>query len=292
MVFFMLKQIIMEDLQDCLLPGKILQIHIGQTDEIFNKVAAQTLCDTITKLIASGIDTPNLTLARGNTQTGIYQLISQTPDMLSILSRARFFQLDEILDAPKSFRDFTEAEILRAVFDGNIPPDRWHYFDTSMSPEEACDAMRSKLTLYGGLHIAFLGLGAENDDHYALVRGGISVDADIISPELSEGIRNSYKGYLGKDQTRSTSVPTHGLSLAHGAMPDHIIISAKGAGKADPVFNMLCTNRDPNEAPDISTTFLRDRENVTLILDRDAAEKIKHERALLPARSEIFEYTQ
>ena len=81
----------MDGLSDILVPDKTLRIYIAPTDEIFNRVAAQTLCDTTAELIAAGIETPNLTLARGSTQTGIYKLISENPDMIGVLSQARFF---------------------------------------------------------------------------------------------------------------------------------------------------------------------------------------------------------
>ena len=206
--------------------------------------------------------------------------------------RLAFFQLDEVLTSQRTFREFTEAEILRSVFDGEIPADRWRYFDTTLSPEKACDAMRNELDWYEGLHIAFLGLGAEGDDHYAQVREGIAVTVDVISPELSPGMLASYESYLGEDRITNTNMPTHGLSLAHAAMPDNMIIAARGANKAIPVLNMLCANRDPNDAPDISTTYLRDLKNVTVILDKDAAAKITSNDAYLPPRTEIIEYTQ
>lgn len=288
----MLEHVIMDGLSDILVPDKTLKIYIAPTDEIFNRVAAQTLCDATAELIAAGIETPNLTLARGNTQTGIYKLISEDPEMIGVLSQARFFQLDEVLTTQRTFREFTEAEILRSIFDGDIPSDRWRYFDTSLAPDKACDAMRNELDWYEGLHIAFLGLGAEGDDHYAQVREGIAVTKDVIAPELSDGMLASYESYLGEDRVDGVEMPTHGLSLAHAAMPDNMIIAAKGANKALPVFNMLCENRQPNNAPEISTTFLRDLKNVTVILDSEAAEKVLKEDAYLPPRTEVFEYSQ
>lgn len=277
-------------MKDLLVPDKALQIIIAPTEADFNRVAAEHISNAVASLNGTGLDgRVNTSLARGNTQTGIYEEICKNPEMLRILSQARFFQLDEVYPAPKSFKEFTEEEILSAVFKGNIPSDQWITFDTSLEAEQAIQKMRGEFEWYGDLDLAVLGLGAEGDDHYAQVGPGVRTSQDIINPRLSDGMIHSYASYVGL-AVEGSGLPTHGLSLAHGAMPDHLIITAKGTNKARPVLRMLAEQRLPNDAPEVSTTFLRDQKNVTVILDADAAKEVVEKHAFLPMRAEMIEY--
>ena len=269
-----------------------LKIIFTPSEEAFNTVSANALCSLTKGLITSGKRTPNITLARGNTQSGIYEELRGSSDMLDVLSQARFFQLDEVYPAPKSFAEFTEEEILSSIFKDNIPDEKWVRFDTSKNPEQAIKEMRNAIQVYGGkLDLALLGLGADGDDHYAQVGQYISAHSDIINPELSNGMISSYISYIETITSEDAfNVPTHGLSLAHAIMPDNLIITAKGINKAEPVYNMLCTPHFPNNAPEVSTTYLRKKKNVTVILDQDAASMIKQHTASLPKHAEMFEY--
>ncbi len=267
-----------------------MKIIITKSNDDFDQCAASTLHQLTLKLIQDGRTTPNITLARGSTQDGIYAYIRNCPKILNSLSQARFFQLDEVYPAQKSFAAFSEEEILNAVFNANIPIDRWITFLKNTTPEKAIKNMRAAIHKYGGLDIAFLGIGAQDDDHYAQIGKNVPIDTDIINPQLSEGMIASYAAYVNMHPADLSLCPTHGLSLGPAAMPDHIIVTAKGENKALPVFNMLCKERSPYNAPQISTTFLKDKKHVTIILDEKAAAIIKKSQSSLPAHTEMIEY--
>ncbi len=278
-------------MKDILASDKTLRVIVTPTETDFNRVAADKICDAVSTLEGTGRDgRVNTSLARGNTQTGIYEDIRQNPNMLEILSKARFFQLDEVYPAPKSFKEFTEEEILSAIFQGHIPPEQWITFDTSLEAKAAIEKMHQDFEKFGKLDLAILGIGAEGDDHYAQVGPHIPTSEEIINPELSDGMIQSYADYVGSS-IGADNLPTHGLSLSHGAMPDHLIITAKGANKARPVFRMLAEQRTPNDAPTVSTTFLRDQRNVTVILDQSAAAEILERPDFMPMRTEMIEYS-
>lgn len=179
------------------------------------------------------------------------------------LGGASAFGLDELVlprDDPRTFRSFLRKHAWSRL---GVGDERCFYPDTSAADlDAACARYEEQLARAGGLDLAVLGLGVDGHVAYNLPRPP-SLDTHVL--------------VLPDEHAESNAVPpnerplraiTMGLATLRRAR--ELVLLATGASKATPV-KMLTTRTDD---PDWPCTFLARHEDLTVLLDREAAARL------------------
>lgn len=211
---------------------------------------------------------PILGLATGSTPIGLYQrMIQDHKENGTSYKDIRSWNLDEYVGIPRnheqSYYTFMHEQLFNHI---DILEENVHVpVGESNAEEEAVkyeDSMKD-ITV----DIQVLGIGA--DGHIAFNEPGTPFDSLTHITKLHEQTIKDNARFFEGDQTQvPTSAITMGLATIMRAKK--ILMIATGENKAEAIYNMI---HGP-KSTDCPASILQDHEDVTVILDKDAASKL------------------
>jgi len=211
-----------------------------------------------------------LGLATGSTPEGLYADIAKRNAAGEIdCSKVRTFNLDEYLgiapDHDQSYRDFMN----RKLFDNiNIDKANTRVLNgLADDPAAECTKFEDEIKAAGGIDLQLLGIGSNG--HIAFNEPGSAKDSRTRVVDLTPStIDDNARFFASADE-----VPKQALSMGNGAILEakEIVMLANGANKAKAVAAAL----EGPESEDCPASLLQAHDNVTVILDTEAAAELQ-----------------
>jgi glucosamine-6-phosphate deaminase len=241
------------------------RVTVFNHDYAVAKAVARRIADLITK-------TPRVVLGlpTGRTPVGLYrELVSLYAHGVDF-SQVTTFNLDEFLgipaDHPGSYRSFMELHLFRHV---NIRLENRHFLNGSAAdPDAECLRYEREIADAGGIDLQILGIGTNghigfNEPAPTLVARAHRV---VLKPET----RRANASLFGGDPAR---VPGEALTVGMATIlhARAIVLLATGRAKAP------CIERVVNGplTPELPASFLQLHDDVDIMLDGPAAEKLQ-----------------
>ncbi|SDL71511.1 glucosamine-6-phosphate deaminase [Halarsenatibacter silvermanii] len=210
-----------------------------------------------------------LGLPTGSTPIGMYdRLIEAYRQGRVSFSEVTTFNLDEYAGIPAdhqgSLRTYMENNFFQGV---DLLPENRHIPEgDSDDLEEECQRYEDKITRAGGIDLQILGIGANG--HIAFNEPGEEFPLKTGVVELSEHTRRVNRSNFFDEEKMPRKAITMGLGTILSA--EKILLMANGESKARAVELML----EEKIRTGIPASFLHLHDNVTVILDREAAKNI------------------
>ncbi|MBE6109689.1 MAG: glucosamine-6-phosphate deaminase [Erysipelotrichaceae bacterium] len=212
---------------------------------------------------------PVLGLATGSSPVGLYKkMIADHNSNNTSYKNVITFNLDEYIGIPRNHEQSYYTFMHENLFDSlNIPEENIHIPRGDCEDMEAeCARYEEELSKYV-IDLQVLGIGS--DGHIAFNEPGVSFDSLTHVMELTEQTRRDNARFFDDD---INEVPTHAITMGLASImkASKIIVIATGANKADAVYGMV---KGPKSS-DCPASILQDHDDVTVILDNDAASRI------------------
>lgn len=248
-----------------------MKVIVKPTSEEMSKEAARIFADRIRKK-------PNIVLglATGGTPVKMYkELIRMHKEEGLDFSKVVTFNLDEYLglsgDHDQSYRYFMNDNLFNHI---NIDKKNTHVLNgKAADPAKECKEYEQAIKKAGGIDIQLLGIGGNG--HIAFNEPGSPKDSRTRVVDLTEEtIRDNARFFANESE-----VPRQALSMGNGSIMDakEVVLIADKASKADAIAKSV-------EGPvteKVPASLLQPHSNVTFIVDKDAASKLKKEYSKL-----------
>jgi glucosamine-6-phosphate deaminase len=211
-----------------------------------------------------------LGLATGGTPEGMYaELVRMHKQEGLDFSRVRTFNLDEYVGLEPTHDQSYRCFMNTTLFDQtNIKKENTRVPDGLAGDlEKQCLEYEEAIKAAGGIDLQLLGIGVNG--HIAFNEPGGTRDSRTRVVELDESTRQANSRFFNSID----EVPTHALSMGIGTILEarEIVLLAGGENKADAIAQTL---EGPATAQ-VPASLLRDHPNVTFIIDKAAASKLK-----------------
>lgn len=218
-------------------------------------------------------DKPVLGLATGSTPEGMYQaLIKAYQEKHVSFKDVTTFNLDEYIglgkEDPNSYHHFMDEHLFNHVdIDQNetfVPP------GNTDNHEQACLDYEQNMHRHGDIDLQVLGLGVNG--HIGFNEPGTPFDTRTHVIELDESTRVANARFFDSID----DVPTHAITMGIETIMEskQIVLLASGDSKKEAVQRLV----NGEETPDFPASILHRHNNVTVILDRDAASLLSVEQ--------------
>jgi glucosamine-6-phosphate deaminase len=215
-----------------------------------------------------------LGLATGSTPLGLYgELIRMHKEEGLDFSEVKTFNLDEYLgldpENEQSYHYFMFHNFFNYV---NIDKRNVHIPDgKARDPEAFCKEYEKLIKEAGGIDLQILGIGANG--HIAFNEPGSPPDSRTRVVDLSEQTIKDNARFF-KDESK---VPRKAISMGIGTIMEakKIILLASGKNKADAIAKAV----EGVPTSEVPASFLQRHKDVTVIVDKEAASKLKRKHA-------------
>lgn len=211
-----------------------------------------------------------LGLATGSTPVGLYQgLIELFKQKKIDFQKITTFNLDEYVglapDHPQSYHFFMQKNLFDHV---NVPKERV-FIPNGQAPdlEKECISYEQNIQKQGGIDIQILGIG--RDGHIGFNEPGSSIDSRTRVVSLDVMTVNDNARFFQQD---ISLVPKQAVTMGIATIlaAKECLLLANGAHKADIILQTLYGPITES----IPASFLQKHENLTVILDKEAAGKL------------------
>lgn len=212
-----------------------------------------------------------LGLSTGDTPLGMYQeLIRLHREEGLDFSRVRTFNLDEYVglspDHPQSYHFYMHTHFFRHV---NIAPENIHIPCGNVQDYQSeCEAYEQAIEQAGGIDLQVLGIGANG--HIGFNEPGSDSNCCTRLVHLTETTRRDNSRFFES----LDEVPKMAVTLGIKTIVTYskaILLLASGQKKAEAIHRMV----DEEINPDVPASYLRNHADVTVIVDREAGQKIE-----------------
>ena len=182
----------------------------------------------------------------------------------SAFSRLQVVQLDEYLGLAETDHRLLATWLKRVLLDPlEIGADRFIRFGSmAADPERDASRVERMITAHGGLDLAVLGLGPNG--HIGFNEPGTPFDAPTRPVDLTEESVSSNAAYWGSADAVPRRAMTLGMSTLGAA--GRVILLVSGERKR----SILRRTLHGPIGPDVPATMLRNRNRVTIMVDRAA----------------------
>ena len=213
---------------------------------------------------------PVLGLATGSSPVGLYKkMIADHNSNGTSYKNVLTFNLDEYIGLPKDHEQSYWTFMHENLFDSIGIPD-----ENISIPSGDCDDVSAECVRYENelkkhtIDLQILGIGT--DGHIGFNEPGTPFDCETHIAELEEQTRKDNARFFEDD---ISLVPTHAITMGLASImrAKKIVVIATGANKADAVYGMVKGPRS-EECP---ASILQDHPDVTVILDNEAASRIR-----------------
>ena len=241
----------------------MFNVVIAEDYDLVSSEAFKIMRSVLTK------EKPVLGLATGSSPVGLYKkMIADHNSNNTSYKNVITFNLDEYIGIPRNHEQSYYTFMHENLFDSlNIPEENIHIPRGDCEDMEAeCARYEEELSKYV-IDLQVLGIGS--DGHIAFNEPGVSFDSLTHVMELTEQTRRDNARFFDDD---INEVPTHAITMGLASImkASKIIVIATGANKADAVYGMV---KGPKSS-DCPASILQDHDDVTVILDNDAASRI------------------
>src|SRR5689334_5828335 len=241
------------------------RVTVFAHDYAVAKAVARRIADLVTK-------TPRVVLGRptGRTPIGLYRELVSLPTHGVALPPATTFNLDSFFripaNHPGTYRSFMEQHLFSHV---NIKPENRHFLNGSApDPEAECVRYEHEIADAGGIDLQVLGIGTNG--HIGFNEPAPTLVARAHRVRLKPETRRSNASLFGGDPE---NVPKEALSVGMATILHSraIVLLATGRSKA------ACIERVVNGplTPQLPASFLQLHDDVDIMLDAAAAEKLQ-----------------
>lgn len=231
-------------------------------DEV-SKAAFDVMKDIVRK------DKAVLGLATGSSPVGLYkEMIRDHQENGTSYKDTVSFNLDEYIGLPKSHRESYYTFMHENLFNHiDIKEENAHVpLGDCEDPEKSAKEYEDELKKYE-VDIQILGIGS--DGHIAFNEPGCPFHSETHIMELTEQTREDNARFFDGniDEVPKLAI-TQGLASIMRAKK--IILIATGANKAQAIKDMI----EGEKTVDCPASILQDHNDVTVVLDKDAASKL------------------
>lgn len=233
------------------------KIFVEDSYEAMSKRAASIFAGEV-KLKPSGV----FGFATGSTPVKMYEeLVAQNIDFANITT----FNLDEYYPIKKesaaSYHYFMDKHLFEyiKVKATNIPCGQ------AKDPDAECAAYEQKITHSGGIDMQILGLG--HNGHIGFNEPGDFFPEKTHCVKLAESTIQANSRHFAKGE----EMPAYALTMGIGTimLARKILLLISGESKSEITYRFL----HDNISPKIPATILRLHSCVTLVMDKEAAQK-------------------
>ena len=215
-------------------------------------------------------ENPVLGLATGSSPIGLYKkMVADHKANGTSYKSVTTYNLDEYIGIPQSheqsYWSFMHENLFGSI---DVPEENIHI------PRGDCEDMEAECRRYEAelaetsIDLQVLGIGS--DGHIGFNEPGTPFDSVTHIMELTEQTRSDNARFFDDDIAK---VPTHAVTMGLASImrAKKIIVLATGKGKAGAVKGMI----EGPKGPACPASILQDHDDVTVILDRDAASKLQ-----------------
>jgi len=209
-----------------------------------------------------------LGLATGSTPIGLYkEFVSRSQAGKMDFSRACAFNLDEYYPIkaahPQSYKTFMDEHLFDKVkFASTRIPN-----GEAPDPSIECAKYNADLEAAGGLDLLLLGIGLNG--HIGFNEPAVSYPMGAYVVDLTKETLDANSRFFGENETQPTTALTMGIGQIFAAKKILLLIS--GASKAEITKKLF----EGKLHTDIPACFLLLHPNVTLVIDKAAAQGIR-----------------
>lgn len=230
--------------------------------EDYNEMSDEAL--KVVKDVIETTENPVLNLNTGGTPRGLYKNLVDAVNNGLDLNDTTIFVLDEYMgpiNAPYTVNRYMHENFLDLI---ETKPKEVFFIDGSVEDAEA-EVERYK-KLYDEHEIDFQLLGIGTNGHLGANEPGTSFDATMFLADHTEStIESTRKEYNLSEEETPNQMITLGMSEILKA--DKILLLISGKHKAETVKDLI----EGEITPEVPATALRNHDNVTVIIDKDAA---------------------
>lgn len=214
-------------------------------------------------------EAPVLGLATGSSPIGLYKkMIADHNANGTSYDNVITYNLDEYIGLPREHDQSYWTFMHENLFDQiEIPEENVHLPDgRGDDPEESCRKYEEELS---ARHIDLQILGIGSDGHIGFNEPGTPFDSLTHIAELTEQTRRDNARFFD-DNIDLVPKESITMGLASIMKAAKIIVIATGRNKADAVYGMI---KGP-KTEDCPASILQDHDDVTVILDEEAAARL------------------
>ncbi|GIN20337.1 MAG TPA: glucosamine-6-phosphate deaminase [Bacillus bacterium] len=225
--------------------------------------ATQAAFEIVMKRLESGLRT--IGLATGSTPLKLYEKLRNTNTDVSHVTTVN---LDEYVGLeptdPQSYNYYMNEELFKYMnFAATYVPN-----GVAEDPEQECERYEGILKKHP-VDLQILGMGPNG--HIGFNEPGTSFDSVTHIAELTPSTREANKRFFEKEEDVPTKAITMGISSIMSAK--EVLMLAFGEGKAEAVRSMI----EGAVTVDCPASVLQKHSNAIIILDTEAASKLKSE---------------
>ncbi len=210
-----------------------------------------------------------LGLATGDTPLGMYKELVKLYNKQELdFAEVKTFNLDEYYGLPiknsQSYYYFMMNNLFNHI---NVPPENINIPNgNTENADKECLTYENKITEAGGIDIQVLGIGVNG--HIGFNEPDVNFEAKTHLVTLDKRtIESNSRFFKNKDE-----VPTKAISMGIGTIMSSkkIILLACGDSKADIISKTI----KGKITPEVPASILQLHQDVTIIVDKDAAAKL------------------
>lgn len=210
-----------------------------------------------------------LGLATGDTPLGMYKELVKLYNKQELdFAEVKTFNLDEYYGLPiknsQSYYYFMMNNLFNHI---NVPPENINIPNgNTENVDKECLTYENKITEAGGIDIQVLGIGVNG--HIGFNEPDVNFEAKTHLVTLDQRtIESNSRFFKNKDE-----VPTKAISMGIGTIMSSkkIILLACGDSKADIISKTI----KGKITPEVPASILQLHQDVTIIVDKDAAAKL------------------
>lgn len=242
-----------------------MKILVVKNYDEMSKVAAKELAEVISKKPES-----ILGLATGGTPVGMYkELIDMHKNEELDFSKVTTVNLDEYVglsgEHDQSYRYFMDSNLFNHV---NIRKE-YTYVPNGLAEDmhQECVNYDKRIEELGGIDVQVLGIGSNGHIGFNEPSDTLSLGTHVT--DLAESTIEANSRYFASKE----EVPTKALTMGLGAImkAKKILLMVSGESKAE-IMDKVVNGKITTQVP---ASFLQMHKDVVLIIDEDAAKKIK-----------------
>lgn len=242
-----------------------MKISVVKNYDEMSKVAAKELAEVISKKPEA-----TLGLATGGTPVGMYkELIDMHKNGELDFSKVTTVNLDEYVglsgEHDQSYRYFMDSNLFNHV---NIRKE-YTYVPNGLAEDmhQECVNYDKRIEELGGIDVQVLGIGSNGHIGFNEPSDTLSLGTHVT--DLAESTIEANSRYF----TSKEEVPTKALTMGLGAImkAKKILLMVSGEAKAE-IMDKVVNGKITTQVP---ASFLQMHKDVVLIIDEDAARKIK-----------------
>lgn len=242
-----------------------MKILVVKNYDEMSKVAAKELAEVISKKPEA-----TLGLATGGTPVGMYkELIDMHKNNSLDFSKVTTVNLDEYVglsgEHDQSYRYFMDSNLFNHV---NIRKE-YTYVPNGLAEDmlKECVNYDKRIEELGGIDVQVLGIGSNGHIGFNEPSDTLSLGTHVT--ELAESTIEANSRYFESKE----EVPTKALTMGLGAImkAKKILLMVSGESKAE-IMDKVVNGKITTQVP---ASFLQMHKDVVLIIDEDAARKIR-----------------